>query len=290
MSEILFLTAADINFASSRYRGFWPAKYMRSAEAHVLDHALTSGAPFKPDTKAVVFQKLYYAPLMKFAHDQGLRVIWDVCDPMWWYMPDDCREVLEHTDFITASTQPLLDDLYDFYEDLDIESEIIPDCFDMEHYQDTEHEEYQEGDDIWLIWYGHQNNRFILLAHLSELTRLSRANDIPVRLTIMDGQKSNKWEENTFVIKQEQWHLEDEVQMTAAHHLAFLPSYPGLWGKLKSDNKHVHAGLCGLNVYDPVKPKAPLMKMLTWGQDEIDEGWLKDHDAKLIAKQWEELA
>ena len=101
----------------------------------------------------------------------------------------------------------------------------------------------------------------------------------------MDGGNDEFYDE-TLTIKHVPWLLDKEVEVIASHDLAFLPSYPGMWGRLKSDNKKVHAGLCGLHVYDPVSPRASLLRMLNWGGDEIDEGWLKEHDARLVADKW----
>jgi len=291
MSEILFFTAGKIDFASSRYRGYWPAKYMPSVEVHPLEYALQSGVPFRGDTKTIIFQKYWYAPTMKYAQDHGYKVIWDVCDPSWWFTPEDCREALKYADIVTASTQEVLDDLIEQYSDMVIDGVVIPDAFNLDHYRDADNygREY-DGKTINLVWYGHENNRFTLISHLAELQRLVHVNKKIVNLTILDGAGGNDFYDPTINIKHVPWSLDKEVEVIASHNLAFLPSYPGMWGKLKSDNKQVHAGLCNVLVYDPAKPRAPLLKMLEWGRDEIDEGWLKLHDARVVAEQWLEVA
>jgi hypothetical protein len=285
MSEILFLTAGTIDFASSRYRGFWPAKYMGNAEVYPLAYALQSGLPLKADTKTIVFQKFAYIPMMKYAHDQGVKVVWDVCDPSWWFDPDKCKDILDLVDMVTAPTVALIEDLFRQYG-IDLSYDIIPDSFDPDHYKDVPEQAERKDNQAHLIWFGHQNNRFTLVAHLGELERLALVEGLDVHLTIFDGEPDNRWPNERITIHNKKWTLAGEVEELRKHDLAYLPSYPGRWGKLKSDNKQVHAGYCGLHAYDPEHPKAPLVKMLGWGPDLIDEGWLKDHDAELVAKQW----
>lgn len=290
MSEILFLTAGTIDIASSRYRSFWPANYLDSAEVHPLGYALKVGIPIKSDTKTVVFQKFASIPMMKYAKDHGLKVVWDVCDPSWWFAPDKVKDILDQTDIVTASTKGLLLDLSEHYPEhrIDKIGRVIPDAFDPEHYINAKGKDYEEGK-LDLIWFGHHNNRYTLLAHLAELERLAITGGIEVSLTILDGEPENRWGSNRINIRHEKWALESEVEIISSHDIAFLPSHPGRWGRLKSNNKQVHAGYCGLNTYNPNLAsdyEYTLEKLLN---SRVNTDWLKGYSAVKVAERWTEV-
>lgn len=289
MAKTLFLTYGDINSASSRYRSFWPSKYIEDCKVYPIVNALQSGVPIDGDTQTIVFQKSAHKTIMKYCSDAGLKIIWDVCDPTWWWMPDEVDKILQYVDIVTGSTEAILEDISDQYASSHIlNCKYIPDSFETSHYSGAKHNDLNK-DNIRLIWYGHSNNRIMLLPHLTELERFSAVNGVGVTLTVMDGQPTDKWLSKYINIEHVNWSLDTEVETISAHDMAFLPSYPGIWGKVKSDNKAVHAGYCGLLTYDPAKPKAAFEKMLSWGADELDGGWLKEHDASVVAETWKEV-
>ena len=96
------------------------------------------------------------------------------------------------------------------------------------------------------IWYGLAVNRVALFYGLVNLERLA-ANGHKIELTIMDDRPDQSWRvTDYFPIAHVQWRLEQENEIIANHDVAFLPPYPGPWGKVKSNNKTLTAWACGL--------------------------------------------
>jgi len=289
MARNLFVAPYDINSASSRYRVYWPAKYLEDNQLWTLKQVYESGYPIESDTKVIVFQKFGHPAAMKFCHNSGIKVVWDICDPVYWFLPDQYKDILENVDIITGSSKMLFQDLKEQY-DITQETVYIPDAFDFEHYsQASKYHRDREDGKLRLIWFGHQNNRFALLGNLTEIERLANVEKLDITLMIMDGEPKNVWNDKYFEIRHIGWSLDGEVETIASQDLAFLPAYPGKWGKLKSDNKSVHAGLCGLHTYNPQTSKASIVELMNWGADEIDEGWLKEHDARVVSNLWKEV-
>jgi hypothetical protein len=212
-----------------------------------------------------------------------------VCDPSWWFAPEKVNDILEHTDIVTASTKGLLKDLESQYPEHEIVGKVIPDAFDPEHYTSAKHKPYEEGK-LDLIWFGHQNNRYILLAHLAELERLACVEGIEINLTILDGEPENRWGSNRINIRHEKWTLETEVEIISSHDIAFLPSHPGKWGRLKSNNKRNHAFWCGLNTYNPQDIEDaiyPIFNKLVAGV--VPVLLAEAYNAVKVAEEWAEV-
>ena len=287
MSEIVFITAGTIDMASSRYRAYWPARYIENSAVYPIQHVSQSGLPIGKDTKAVVFQKFANADMMKFCHDSGVKVVWDVCDPSWWFQPDQCADLLNYTDVVTASSKALLDDLAGVYQGVEDECAFIPDAFEPEHYREAgDYHRHPAAGILRFVWYGHENNRFTLLPYIPELERLANLYDIQVTLTIVDSRPNDNWASNYINIEHQRWTLDTEVAVIASHDLAFLPDYPGRWGKLKSDNRVIHAGYCGRHVYIPGRTDMALDALVQFDPTCTDKGKLEKYAAKTIAKQW----
>lgn len=286
MSEYVFITAGTIDVASSRYRAFWPAQHIQGSAVYPIQHVSQSGLPISKDTKAVVFQKFANADMMKFCHDSGIKVIWDVCDPSWWFQPRECETLLKYADIVTGSSKALLDDLMGQYQ-YDGSHAFIPDAFDRKHYREAgDYHRHPAAGLLRFVWYGHENNRFTLLPYIPELERLANIYDVDVTLTIVDSRPNDNWASNYINIEHQRWTLDTEVAVVASHDLAFLPDYPGRWGKLKSDNRAIHAGYCGRHVYIPGRTDMALDALVQFDPTFIDKDILKQHDAEVVAKQW----
>jgi len=240
--KILFVTPASTQWASTRLRAAWPARYIPGAEVIAVDK-LESVAGYD----ACIFVKVF--PLEGYYEiglDKVPQVWWDVCDPAWWGSPTDCREIIQHVTGVVASNQGLADD---FTAWSGKPAFIIPDRIDLEHFP-IQKRHYYPADPVRLIWFGAGQNRIALFAGLVNLERLA-ANGHNITLTIYDDWTIQEWRmTDDFPINYVRWSLEQENQGIAGHDLAFLPPYPGPWGKVKSNNKQVTAWACGLPTSD----------------------------------------
>ncbi len=281
MKPTLFIATGPIEFGSSRMRVYWPSKYMQAAE--VMDATKPHDEPDWSHYGSVVFQKIWSGEWADNAHAAGCKVIWDVCDPSWWWSPRDVREALYKVDLVTVSSVSLGNDLIEFAGEIAPEVHYIPDCIDPEHF--TEKRKHAPVDVLRFVWFGMAQNRQALFSALANLDRL-KANGYKFTLTILDDLPEHKVD-FAFTVLQERWRLSTEVGALASMDVALLPPYPGPWGFVKSPNKARTARMCGLPV--------------TNGNDYREMCRLFDHEhrakqaednltvyyAPLVAKEWE---
>lgn len=252
--RICFFTAGSEAWASSRMRAYWPAKYLPEATVLPLPEAagmVAAGEPL-PVADVYVFQKAIAESVAKAIDDQGhgdARKVWDVCDPTWWFDPARSEGALALVDGVTASTEALAADLVGWmpeeYRWMPVE--VIGDCYEPGHFPlQAEH----IGRSLRFVWFGIYANRVGLHAAQANLERLA-ANGYRVSLTVMDDGPEIELVFLTkvaFPIYHVRWSLERENQVLAAHDVALLPSYPGPWGEMKSNNRSLTAWASGLPV------------------------------------------
>lgn len=246
--DVRFITAGPEHFGSSRIRAFDVAEALRylgaRAEAAPLAAYQRQGA--LPAADAYVWQKAFDAKLMETA-PAGAIHIWDACDPIWWFSPNEAREVISRVHAVTVATGALGRDLHLWNQVLQIPVVEWRDCVDAERYRPREH---SAVDPIRLIWFGMSQNRIALAGAWALLERAAR-NGHRFSLTIFDDRPGTPlFFDATFPIYYARWELAKEAEVLASHDIALLPPYPGPWGQLKSDNKRqtaTHAGLPVIN-------------------------------------------
>ena len=232
-----FITAGDINFASSRMRAYWVAEEMENADVITLEDVVSD-----PDGisgyDVCIWQKTIDINLIK-SLPKTLHY-WDVCDPSWWFQPEYCRQVLEYTSGVVCSNDALADDFKE-WSGLD-NVHAIPDRLKLSHFH--KRRQHVDTDHIRFIWFGYSMNRIALWGAVANLQRL-KANGHKFTLTIMDDRPDAPVNFD-FPVRHVKWSLENEVDILAAHDVALLPPYPGAWGRVKSDNKSMASIVCGL--------------------------------------------
>lgn len=239
--KTFFIAAGPITWASARLRAFWPAKYMDGAE--VVDATTVDSVPDTFD--AYVFQKAADAGLMKDLRAQGKRVAYDVCDPAWWWKPQEQRAIVEQADILVASSFALAADLAEWSQR---KVHTIPDRLDLAHF--PLQRKQADVSPVRLIWFGLYVNRPAIFSAMAVLERLV-ANGYPVELTICDNNPhAPDIQSDRLPIYYTRWSLEMENAIIASHDIAVLPRLPGAWGKVKSNNKQLTAWACGLPVID----------------------------------------
>ena len=239
--SVCFLTTGPVEWASARYRAYWMAERMDDAvviEAHKATDI--------PDVDNYVFQKVINLDLVEQLKEHGKRVWWDVCDPMHWFSPDTARRMVAQVDGIVASNEGLADDLADWAHR---EVVTIPDRLKLSHY-DCRKAHDRNVKPIRFIWFGSAQNRQSLFSAYIVLERLM-VNGYNIELTIMDDRPDLGLQYGpSCPVYRTKWRLDSEVQTLANHDIAILPPYPGEWGRVKSNNKHLSAWACGLPVAD----------------------------------------
>lgn len=241
--SICFIPAGDITNAGSRMRAYWPAEFIPGATVAGWDDIRAGRLP---QADAYVFQKLVDVALMQRLRDDGAIIVWDVCDPAWWFNPNDAEEAADAAHAVVASSRSLADD---FTEWNGRSARYIRDRVLLSHF--SRQVEHRDTSPVRLIWFGAGQNRVALHAAAANLSRL-RANGHAVTLTIFDDAPHVPvgYLESDMPIHYVRWALHQENEVLAAHDIALLPPYPGPWGAVKSNNKAITAMAAGLPVTD----------------------------------------
>lgn len=250
--NICFITAGPIEWASSRMRAHWVAEALDERGHDCYIYRASDKIPGDPEMfDAFIWQKTVNLELIRKLPDA--RHYWDVCDPSWWWQPNECREIAQHMTGVVASSEALADDFNEWANGINIRGmyrwpdvHTIPDRLKLSHF----HTQRQHGDvsPVRLIWFGIAANRVALWGAKANLERLV-ANGHKIELTVFDERPDIPFRfSDAFPIYHVKWSLSKEVEVLASHDIALLPPYPGAWGEVKSDNKAITAGGCGLPV------------------------------------------
>lgn len=241
--NICFITAGPIEWASSRMRAYWVAEALRE-RGHEVEVIQYPNNLTNPDNDIYIWQKVANVEAIKVLKPTGTRHYWDVCDPSWWWQPDECREIAKYMTAVVASSQALADDFNEWYGGK--LAVCIPDRLKLSHFHTQR--QHRDVSPVCFIWFGIAANRVALWGARANLERLV-ANGHKIELTIFDDRPDVRFHfSDAFPIYHVQWSLEKEVEVLAAHDVALLPPYPGPWGEVKSNNKAMTALACGLPV------------------------------------------
>jgi len=238
--NICFVTAGPIEWASSRMRAYWVAEALRE-RGHEVEITQYPGRQYiAANHAAIVWQKTVDFNLVRL--NNQWKHYWDVCDPSWWWQPNECRKCPGYRTAVVASSQALADDFNQWYgKDLAV---CIPDRLKLSHFHTQR--QHRDVSPVRLIWFGIAANRVALWGARANLERLV-ANGHKIELTIFDDRPDVRFHfSDAFPIYHVQWSLDKEVEVLAAHDIALLPPYPGPWGEVKSNNKALTASACGL--------------------------------------------
>lgn len=284
---VAFVAAGDRTWGSSRMRAWWVAERMGA-------ECVRSGEKL-PEADAYVFQKAIDAQTGEKLRRAGKRVWWDVCDPSWWFQPQECADIVQHIDGVVASNEGLLKDFLRWISDVDIDHEIqahvIPDRLDIGHF--PRWRVHHDAHPVRLIWFGVAVNRVALHAAIPTLERLA-CNGYDFALTILDNEPNRPWRlSERFDTYHLQWTLARENEVLASHDIALLPPYPGKWGQVKSNNKTITAYASGLPVTQGIEYQE-LEQLLNWrtrqqaGQNGREVA-AKHYDVSQSARDWEAI-
>ena len=238
--KTLFIASGPIEWASSRFRCYWPAEHM---DADVVTINNITENPY--DYDAVIFQKHGMTTLQRELIDAGKVVLWDACDPMWWFSPDEVRDIARHITAVIVPTNALAEDWRKWHGDK-VPVHVVQDRMKPEHYPLKR--QHADVSPVRFIWFGVSVNRVALAAGWANLARLA-ANGHKIELTVFDNAPGVPLQMgDEFPQYSVPWSLEHENEVIANHDIAILPPYPGPWGAMKSNNKALTAWACGLPV------------------------------------------
>ena len=229
--KVLFLAYGPRSVGSSRLRAWNIADAWKDADC--LDRLVDDLS-----YDAFVFQK--QKPHVKF----GSLVIWDLCDPVWWWIAEDeFRAAVKCCDAITVSSDGLADDL----RSMEIYPIVIPDRLPPSSKQKI-HSEVRIPK---LVWFGYATNRLALNGVWLSLQRLV-INGINFKFRIIDDMPdvliplcNQKLQDSLEYIRWNETTFEDDLLDCD---IVLLPPYPDPWGAMKSQNKLATASWAGLPV------------------------------------------
>lgn len=299
----LFIAFGDRTLAGSRIRAWQVCDAWPEAKCVQWD---VNGFLFEDTIETIVIQKIHPNASKNFAHDlihtlehqkdNGKTLIWDLCDAVWWWMPEEeFLRLAKCFDHIVVANDGLKDTLFD---DFQIESTVIVDRLPPTYGQRAH----------WnvpvprLVWYGYVGNRGMNLnGVMFVLDRLMR-NKIPFQFLVIDdgpgvGSFGNKALEA--LVEHRKWNPDtfDDDLMTSD--IALLPPYPGLWGHVKEprmDRGHKAATACwaGLAIANGENYQELKRLLLDWKYREergrINRAWAEIHmDVKQSVVEWKSL-
>lgn len=237
--RILFVAPGPIDkWASSRIRGLWIARHIHGAQIVNIQDGIV------PDADVYIWIKKTSPELLE---RPGIH-FWDVCDPIWWFQPIEAAEIASRVSAVVASNSGLAEDFIR-WRGGSTPCYTIADRVDLEYYK-RQRQHAENSKPLRLIWFGASQNRVSLFGALPTLERL-KANGVDFVLTVLDDRPDAKISfQVSFPIIYTQWDLTAENEVLSSHDIAVLPPYPGEWGAVKSNNKHLSAWASGLAVWD----------------------------------------
>ena len=130
--RILFLAFKGRILASSRIRAWQMADHWVNAECvNATEFFTFTAAPFAsiPAYDCFVYQKLQVSKdtidFAKAVRKAGKHLVWDICDPLWWWMPaSDFLALAKYVSAFVVVSRGLQEDLK---RDMKIDSVVIPD-------------------------------------------------------------------------------------------------------------------------------------------------------------------
>mgnify|MGYP001559472937 CR=1 FL=1 len=206
-----------------------------------------------------IVQKVYPQPHRNFAtklhqwvrqaRALGKQVIWDLCDPIWYWMPDEeFRDLAALMSAVVVSSGGLQVFLE---EDHGIKATVIEDRLP---YQNV-FKRHESQAVPTLVWFGYSSNRMPCFSAAALPLQRLLSNGIPFKLKIIDNAPEQQLAANSAlasVTSHVRWSEDTFIPELLTSDIALLPPYPGNWGEMKSGNKMMTAAWSGLPVSDGI--------------------------------------
>lgn len=269
--KTLFIAQGDLDWGSSRFRAWWVAAHADWAECVTIDNLLhppglvpferykddpplawaragVTELEWQHEFDTVVLPKWTGAAAQAFAQairERDKRIIWDLCDPLWWLEPRGFAAMLPLVDYLVFSNARLEAAFCGEYDDR--RTAVIPDRMEPAFHPTVK--EHAPTPAPVLLWWGYGWNRAALLSAGLGLQRLV-GEGARFRLRVLDDGAPGGVSVPGVDVEYHRWRRDTFHDELLAADVALLPPYPGVWGALKSDNKAVSAWWAGLPVVD----------------------------------------
>lgn len=290
--QTLFVAQGPIEWSSSRYRAWWLAKYADWANCKLLSEIAKSDFE---NYEVVVWPKPcahdQRMAVAKFKH-AGARVIWDICDPMWWLAPTDTSAMLALVDDVVVSSDGLARDLD---AALGVEAHVINDrmCADFH----PAPKEYKDAIAPVLIWYGWGWNRVASLSAAALGLQSLVARGVRFNLRVLDDGPPGGVGFDGIDTQYHKWRIGTFHEELISADVALCPGYAGPWGRMKSNNKEVSAWWAGLPVarLDTINDVECAVRLLTDVGERAQEGAAnravaeREYDVQTSVYEWEQI-
>lgn len=242
MPKVLISPEGEIWWGSSRLRCWWVAEKWDDAEIWRDGEPLSlEGLEFFITQHKTVHEGM--PEVYKACRDRGVKVIWDLVDPLHWWMGASSA-MKDHVDFVVTSTDALAAVVR---QELELPAVCIPDRHKVEAFTAKKHE---QTDCPTLMWHGVALNRCSLWHCTAELHR-AYAMGLKFRVLIVDNAPKVGCQELSllegFPVEYEEWSLDKFYSETLTKaDIGLVPPFPGSWGRLKSNNKETCFHIAGI--------------------------------------------
>lgn len=251
--RVLMIPTGPISWNTPRLRAYWVAEVWEQAEVWDGTRYDSWNDLLEGIEVLVIQQKMWkeeLEPLYSMARERQLPIIWDTCDPIWWWS-EAGREIAKRADFIVASNDGLAALAR---QELNKPSICIPDRHKISAYAVKEH---RETDCPVLLWHGWRATHASLWNCSAELARL-HAMGTRFKVVIVDNtgeivpEAFTTWNwAREIDIELVKWEyprfFQEQLQMGD---IGLVPPYPGVWSKYKSNNKEAAFWVAGIPTVD----------------------------------------
>lgn len=244
--KVLFLAFMGRKLASARIRAWNMADAWDEAECSNLVHRDLAYYDF------FVFQKTSIShdtiELAKAIKLAGKHIIWDICDPIWWWYPaSDFLALAKYCSAFVVISKGLQEDLK---RDMGIDSVVIPDRLPFRDGWKV----HKPVEEPVMGWCGHSSNRIPVMYGMGIVWNRLAIDEVKCKVRLIDenphaGQiKATPNYEHMMEYEEFNWETEHEQMMRCD--VALVPPYPLPWGRMKGEIKSTVASWAGLPVTD----------------------------------------
>ena len=239
--KILFIAPLGRDMPSSRMRFWQVCDAWDEATCYRWDGSFPDNID---EYDVVVFHKnaeRTWIAKSRELKSRGVKVVLDICDPYYWWF-EEYSEMIRVVDKLVTSSEGLK-------EDVDRTFGISSVCITDRMPYESEFKIHKAFETPVVCWFGLSLNRRPALNQSGELLRRLLFEGVEFTLRIIDEKPDVPYIKESWV-EHVRWGLGTIHATLIDSDIALLPSYPGIWGTVKSKNKMATASWAGLPITD----------------------------------------